>query len=245
MNESTRLDQLLTDRNLTSSRSRSRDSILRGTVKINGKIVTKPSLKVSPDIYIELNDPIDGYVSRSAMKLIHGLGYFKLTPNKLVCLDIGASTGGFTQVLLEQGAKEVYAIDVGNKQFHSRLASDPRITLLENFNARDISPTTFEEIPKFFTCDVSFISVKLALMPLLRILLNDSAGIVLIKPQFEVGKKFLNKKGIVEHNIGKQIANDISDWFNQHSGWESLGITPSPILGGDGNQEYLLAIKRS
>ncbi len=244
MNDKTRLDQLLTDRSLTPSRSRARDAILRGVVRVDGQIVTKPSFKVSQNVEIELSDPIEGYVSRAALKLVHALDHFKLTPKDLICADIGASTGGFTQVLLERYAKRVYAIDVGNNQFHKSLSNDPRIRLLENLNARDICSATFEELPKFFTCDVSFISVKLALKALLQIVPTKTIGIILIKPQFEVGKRYLNKKGIVDHGISKQVSIEISNWFSQKSEWNCLGITTSPILGSSGNQEYLLAVER-
>ena len=245
MNDKTRLDQLLTDRSLTSSRSRARDAVLRGVVRVDGKIVTRPSFKITQNVEIELNDPIDGYVSRAALKLVHALDHFKLTPKNLICADIGASTGGFTQVLLERYAKKVYAIDVGNNQFHKSLSMDPRIELLENKNARDISLATFEELPKFFTCDVSFISVKLALKSLLQVVPPKTIGIILIKPQFEAGKKHLNKKGIVDLKIGEQVSIEINNWFNQKPDWCSLGITTSPIVGGSGNQEYLIAVKRN
>ena len=215
LNDKIRLDQLLTDHSFSPSRSRARDSILRGTVRVDGQIVTKPSLMVLQTANIELNDPATGYVSRAALKLIHALDHFKLSPMNLVCVDLGVSTGGFTQVLLERHARKVYAIDVGNDQFHESLLNDSRIKLLENYNARDIGTDTFEEIPQFFTCDVSFISVKLALNSLLQIVPPKTVGIILVKPQFEIGKNYLNKKGVVDPRVGKQVSTEIGTWINE------------------------------
>ncbi len=167
--EPQRLDQLLVALGLFASRSRSRDAIQRGTVKVDGKVVTKPSLVFAATHQFEIDDPAQDYVSRAALKLVAALDHFGLSPEGRHCLDIGASTGGFTEVLLKRGAAHVTAIDVGHEQMHPRLYSDPRVTNLEGLNARYLEPEDYNEEPfDFLVSDVSFISLKLALAPALE-----------------------------------------------------------------------------
>jgi 23S rRNA (cytidine1920-2'-O)/16S rRNA (cytidine1409-2'-O)-methyltransferase len=243
MPEPVRLDQLLTQRGLFDSRSRARDAIDRGTVTIGGKVASKAGAMVLPDVEIVIDDPAQPYVSRAALKLIAGLDHFGLSPEGLDCLDIGASTGGFTQVLLERDAAHVVAVDVGHDQLDARLRDDPRITSLEGVNARTLDATHLagRQI-RAVVSDVSFISLKLALPPALALAAPGAWCVMLVKPQFEAGREAIGKGGILKDSaLGPKIAEDMAGWLNSLGGWQSLGVIPSPISGGDGNFEFLLA----
>jgi 23S rRNA (cytidine1920-2'-O)/16S rRNA (cytidine1409-2'-O)-methyltransferase len=214
-----RLDELLVARGLFPSRSRARDAIERCTVTVDGVIARKPGQTVRADCLIEVDDPAQGYVSRAALKLIAGLDYFGLDPAGSEALDVGASTGGFTQVLLGRGAAHVTAIDVGHGQIHPDIAGDPRVTVIEGLNARDLSAADLaDRIPDFIVSDVSFISLKLALPPAI-----GKGG--LLKDPYDAAR----------------IAGLLQDWLDGVPGWRSLGLHLSPIEGGDGNREFLLA----
>lgn len=236
-----RLDEALVARGLVQSRARGRDAVLRGIVRVNGEAARKPSQHVSPADVLSLNDDSARYVSRAALKLLHSLSLFAIDPKGKSCVDLGASTGGFTQVLLEAGAAHVTAIDVGHGQMAAQLAADPRVTLREGLNARDITRDDVPEDVSLIVSDVSFISLKLALPPLLSLVKLGTHLIALIKPQFEVGREALGKGGVVrdEAMLDKTCA-DIADFITAQ-GWNVLGIAPSPIEGGDGNREFLLA----
>jgi 23S rRNA (cytidine1920-2'-O)/16S rRNA (cytidine1409-2'-O)-methyltransferase len=239
--EKLRLDDLLVRRGLFDSRSRARDAILRGTVAVDGLAATKPGRAVAEGAAITIDDPARAYVSRAALKLVHGLGHFGIDPAGRLALDIGASTGGFTQVLLERGARHVFAIDVGHGQMRPELASDPRVTNIEGLNARDLNAENVGgKAPEIIVSDVSFISLKLALPPALDLAARGAFGVFLVKPQFEAGRAQIGKGGIVAPALGERIAADMAQWLEQQSGWRSLGVTDSPIEGGDGNREYLL-----
>ncbi len=241
--ENQRLDQLILSRNLVASRSRARDAIERGTVTVNGRVVTKPSANVPADAEITIADPAQDYVSRAALKLTAALDHFGLSPEGKVCLDVGASTGGFTDVLLKRGAEHVVGIDVGHDQMHPRLKSDPRVTNIEGLNARylerdDIGGRAFSVL----VSDVSFISLKLALPPALNLAEPGAFAVLLVKPQFEAGRDAISKAGLLkEPETAPDVAAELERWFVEDMGWKSLGMVPSPIAGGDGNQEYLLA----
>src|SRR5690606_26176815 len=185
-----RLDQLLVERRLFESRSRARDAVARGTVSVAGAVASKPGLMVAVDADLEVADAARHYVSRAALKLLHGLDHFGLGPRGCHALDIGASTGGFTQVLLERGAAHVAAIDVGHGQLHATVAADPRVTNVEGLNARGLSLAAMGGVaPDFLVCDVSFISLRLALPTALELAQAGARGIFLVKPQFEVGRQ--------------------------------------------------------
>lgn len=242
-NEPQRLDQLLVALDLFASRSRARDAVQRGTVRIDGRVVTKPSLTFRPDVKIEIDDPAQDYVSRAALKLVAGLDHFGLDPAGQDCIDIGASTGGFTEVLLKRGAAHVISIDVGHDQFHPRLAADPRVTNIEGFNARYLEPEDIDERPfSFVVSDVSFISLKLAIAPTLDMAEPGAHCLLLVKPQFEAGREAISKAGLLkEPETAPQVAAELERWLTEEMGWTSLGLIPSPIAGGDGNEEFLLA----
>lgn len=240
-----RLDLLLVHRGYFATRARARDAILRGTVAVDGRSALKPSQNVEGEAAISVNDGAIRYVSRSALKLVHALDHFGIEAAVDLALDLGASTGGFTQVLLDRGARSVVALDVGHGQLASSLRADPRIILLEGLNARDLSPDHLPERPQIVTCDVSFISLKLALPPALALAAPGARLVALIKPQFEAGREAVGGSGIVkDETIHRAICCDIASWLAGHASWRVMGVTPSPILGGDGNKEFLLAAEK-
>ncbi len=239
-----RLDQILVEKGLTASRARARDAILRGHVRVDGQPVGKPGLTVSETADIDLSDPAANYVSRSALKLVAGLDHFQFDPSGLACLDLGASTGGFTQVLIERGARSVYAVDVGHDQLHHSLAGHGRVISMEGVNARDLMPAMFSEPLDCLVSDVSFISLRLALPAALDMMPPGAFGLFLVKPQFEAGRENIGKGGLVKREIGERIAEDLQAWVDTYDGWRSCGLLPSPITGGDGNREYLLGARR-
>ncbi|MBZ9852953.1 TlyA family RNA methyltransferase [Mesorhizobium sp. CA13] len=237
-----RLDDLLVQRGLFASRSRARDAVERGTVTIDGAIARKPGQNVSPQCLVVVDDPAQGYVSRAALKLIAGLDHFGLDPAGREALDIGASTGGFTQVLLERGATHVTAIDVGHGQMHPDIGNDARVTVIEGLNARDLSAADLGgRNPHFVVSDVSFISLKLALPPALAIAKPGAAAVFLVKPQFEAGREAIGKGGLLKDPFdAARVAGLLHDWLDAVPGWRALGLHLSPIEGGDGNREFLL-----
>lgn len=236
-----RLDDLLVRRGLFESRSRARDAILRGTVSVDGAAAAKPGKPVSENAEILVDDPARRYVSRAALKLVGGLDHFGFDPEGKLALDVGASTGGFTQVLLERGARHVIALDVGHDQIRPELAADPRVTCIEGLNARELTSAHLGgKLPEIVVCDVSFVSIRLALPPALALAATGACGVFLVKPQFEAGREQIGKGGIVDASLGERIADDMSEWLQTQPGWRSLGTAPSPIEGGDGNREFLL-----
>ncbi|KQZ94069.1 hemolysin [Mesorhizobium sp. Root157] len=238
-----RLDELLVSRGLFASRSRARDAIERGTVSVEGAIMRKAGQGVSCDVAIAVDDPAQAYVSRAALKLIAGLEHFRFDALGCEALDIGASTGGFTQVLLERGAAHVSAIDVGHGQIHEKIAADPRVTSIEGLNARDLTVADLGgRMPDFIVSDVSFISLKLALPPALALAETGARAVLLVKPQFEAGKDAIGKGGLLKNpDDGDRVAEELRAWLDAMPGWRAIGFCPSPIEGGDGNREFLLA----
>lgn len=236
-----RLDLALVDRGLAPTRARARDAIARGTVTVDGRVETKPSAQVGPEVKIAIADPAAAYVARSALKLLGALEAFALSPEGRTCLDVGASTGGFTQVLLERGGRHVTAIDVGHGQLHPRIASDSRVTSIEGLNARDLGPEHLTTPPDFVVADVSFISLTLALPPALALAAPGAIGVFLVKPQFEVGREGLGKGGLVRDEATALASVERIESFVAASGWPLLGRVPSSLPGGDGNQEWLIA----
>ncbi len=237
-----RLDELLVGRGLFVSRSRARDAIERGTVAVDGAVVRKPGQAFRPDAAVAVDDPAQAYVSRAALKLVAGLDHFGFDPAGAEALDIGASTGGFTQVLLERGAAHVSAVDVGHGQIHPDLACDPRVTVIEGLNARDLTPEDLGgRLPDFIVSDVSFISLKLALPPALALARAGAKAVLLVKPQFEAGREAIGKGGLLRNPAdAERLAEDLRAWLDGVPGWRAIGFCASPIDGGDGNREFLL-----
>ena len=238
-----RLDEILVSRGLYASRSRARDAIDRGTVIVDGAVAAKAGLAVSDASDIRIDDPAQRYVSRAALKLIGGLDHFGFDPAGCTALDIGASTGGFTQVLLERGIAHVVAIDVGHGQMDAGIRADPRVTCVEGLNARDLSQADLgAHRPDFLVCDVSFISLKLALPPALQLAAPGARAVFLVKPQFEGGREAIGKGGLLKRpEQALEIAETLRAWLDAAPDWRAVGLHPSPVAGGDGNQEFLLA----
>ncbi|HEY4942218.1 MAG TPA: TlyA family RNA methyltransferase [Rhizomicrobium sp.] len=233
-----RADRLLVERGLFPSRTKAQAAIAAGLVTANAAPVRKASEEIAVDAALSAT-PAHPYVSRGGVKLAAALDHFKFDPQGRICLDVGASTGGFTQVLLERGAKRVYAVDVGHGQLHESLRGRPEIVSLEQTDIRTLSAAQLNEPPDLVTVDVSFISLKLALPPALALAKPPAQLIALIKPQFEAGRAQA-KKGIVrDPAVHAAVCDDISA-FVASLGWRVLGIIPSPIAGGDGNAEFLL-----
>jgi 23S rRNA (cytidine1920-2'-O)/16S rRNA (cytidine1409-2'-O)-methyltransferase len=242
MSEPQRLDQLLVTLSLFASRSRARDAIQRGTVTVDGKVVTKPGTLFTEEAQIAIDDPAQDYVSRAALKLVAALDHFQLDPKGQHCLDVGASTGGFTEVLLQRGAAHVTSIDVGHGQMHPRISADPRVTSIEGLNARNLTAEDIGKSISFIVSDVSFISLKLALAPALAFAEPGARAVLLVKPQFEAGRDAIGKAGLLKDpSSAPAVAAELERWFCEHMGWQSLGLIASPISGGDGNHEFLLA----
>jgi 23S rRNA (cytidine1920-2'-O)/16S rRNA (cytidine1409-2'-O)-methyltransferase len=208
-------------------------------------VAGKPSMSVPADAVIGIADEAQHYVSRAALKLIHGLDHFGVSPQGLAALDVGASTGGFTQVLLERGARHVTAIDVGHGQMAPVLAGDPRVTVLEGLNARDLTREHMPEPPGIVTADVSFISLKLALPPALALAAPHALLVALVKPQFEAGRDHLSKDGVVrDPAVQDAVCRNIAGWLETAMGWQVIGTTQSPVAGGSGNREFLVAARK-
>jgi 23S rRNA (cytidine1920-2'-O)/16S rRNA (cytidine1409-2'-O)-methyltransferase len=241
--ERLRLDELLIARGLYTSRSRARDAIERGTVTVDGATAAKAGQSVATHSDIAVDDPARDYVSRAALKLVAGLEHFRIDAEGATALDVGASTGGFTQVMLQRGARRVIAIDVGHGQMDSGLRADPRVTCIEGLNARAL---TLEHLggmrPEIVVCDVSFISLTLALPPALDLARAGAKAVLLVKPQFEAGREAIGKGGLLRNpDDAPVVAERLRAWLDQLPGWQALGLAPSPIEGGDGNREFLLA----
>jgi 23S rRNA (cytidine1920-2'-O)/16S rRNA (cytidine1409-2'-O)-methyltransferase len=241
-----RLDQALVARGLVPSRARARHLTEAGFVSVDDTVITKTATLISDAQQITISNAGGHYVSRAAAKLIAGLDAFAIDPAGKVCLDIGASTGGFTQVLVERGAATVMAIDVGHGQMHESIASLPEVLSIEGVNARDLTEEHLQgnEIG-LIVSDVSFISLKLALPPALALAAPGANLVALVKPQFEAGRKAVGKGGIVrDEAVREAVCAEISRWLAQDMGWQVLGLMPSPVIGSDGNQEYLIAARK-
>lgn len=239
-----RLDLLLTEKGLTESRTRANDIIKKGAVRVNGVVVKKPSALTDIDSQIIIDSEyVCPYVSRGGLKLEGALDSFMVSVNDLVCLDVGASTGGFTDCLLQRGAKRVYAIDSGSAQLHPSLLSDDRVISLENLNAKEMSRDNVPELIDLCVMDVSFIS-QVKLYPSIIPLLNNGATLItLIKPQFEVGRSGISKGGIVkDEKLRSKVVSDVIEQASLY-GLENVGVIVSPIRGGDGNVEFLSCFK--
>lgn len=240
-----RLDLLLVEKGLAESRARARALIEAGFVYAGDRKLAKPSLDLDPDTAIELRGEDNPWASRAGLKLAWALDFFAIDPAGRVCLDVGASTGGFTDVLLARGAARVHAVDVGHGQMVERLRRDPRVRLLERTNARDLDAATIPEPPELIVADVSFISLRLALPAALALAKPGALLVALVKPQFEVGRAHVGKGGIVRDEAARRTAVEgIARWLENEAGWKPCGIAESPVLGGDGNVEFLLAAKK-
>jgi 23S rRNA (cytidine1920-2'-O)/16S rRNA (cytidine1409-2'-O)-methyltransferase len=237
-----RADILLVERGLFESRAKAQAAIAAGQVTAGGVPVRKASDEVPLGAELQAA-PAHPWVSRGGLKLEAAFDSFGFDPRGRTCLDVGASTGGFTQVLLARGARRIYAVDIGRGQLHARLRRDSRIVSLEETDIRTLDPGTLPEAPDFATVDVSFISLKLVLPALDALLRRPAQLVALIKPQFEAGRKHL-KKGIVrDPAVHDAVCGDIAA-FAASLGWAVAGVIPSPIAGGEGNREFLIGAAR-
>lgn len=238
-----RIDHLLVARGLFDSRARAQAAIEAGLVRADGIVVRKPSEKVAETAKIDAQ-PAHPWVGRGALKLDHALTLWPVAVEGRTVLDVGASTGGFTEVCLAHGAAWVFAVDVGSGQIHARVAADPRVVVLEQTDARDLTSALIPESPQLIVCDASFIGLAKVLPAALSLAAPDADLVSLVKPQFEATGPGGTKKGVVRDAAQQQAAlASVSDWL-EAEGWAVQATAESPITGGDGNVEYLLWAKR-
>jgi 23S rRNA (cytidine1920-2'-O)/16S rRNA (cytidine1409-2'-O)-methyltransferase len=237
-----RADVILVETGHFASRAQARAAIEAGLVVVDGIVLRKPSEGVAADARIAAR-AAHPWVSRGGVKLAAGLEAFALDPSGLACLDIGASTGGFTDVLLARSARRVTAVDVGHGQFDGRLRADDRVIVHEGRDARTLTPEMFEAPPAAIVCDVSFISLRLVLPHVLPLAARTAWLVALIKPQFEAGRAHLVKGAVKDPVVHRQVCDAVRVAV-EAQGWSSLGIILSPILGGDGAQEFLIGARR-
>ncbi|HEY7789984.1 MAG TPA: TlyA family RNA methyltransferase [Vicinamibacterales bacterium] len=240
MTKKSRLDLLIVERGLAASRERARALVLAGQVLVDGGMVDKAGTSVPADARIELATPDHPYVGRGGLKLAHALDVFGVRAEGRTAMDIGASTGGFTDVLLQRGAARVIALDVGRGQIDWKLRTDPRVEVQEGVNARYLRPSDLGNTVDLVTIDVSFISLRL-IFPVLPPLLNPGADVIaLVKPQFEAGREAVGHGGVVrDPDVHQQVLEDVTAAASQ-AGFARVGLTPSPITGAHGNQEFLV-----
>ena len=240
-----RLDALLVDRGLAETRSKAQALIMAGLVWSGERRLDKPGASISAEIPIEVRGRDHPWVSRGGLKLVHALDHFSLDPAGAVALDVGASTGGFTDVLLARAATRVYAVDVGYGQLAAKLRSDPRVVLLERVNARHLTRAEVPEPVDLIVCDASFIGLETVLPAPLALAAESARLVALIKPQFEVGKGRVGKGGVVrDPALRREVCDRIVAWLGAQPGWHVEGLTESPILGADGNQEFLVYARK-
>jgi 23S rRNA (cytidine1920-2'-O)/16S rRNA (cytidine1409-2'-O)-methyltransferase len=240
-----RLDQELVERGLLDSRTKAQALILAGRVFSGERRLDKPGQQVSPDLPLELRLPEVPFVSRGGIKLARGLDAFAIDPSGAIALDVGASTGGFTDVLLRRGAARVYAVDVGHGQLDWSLRQDPRVVVLERTNARHLTRSEVPELLDLVVCDASFISLRLVLPPALELARPNAFLVALIKPQFEVGKGEVGKGGVVrDPALHAAVCEASGRWLEDEQGWSVIGIVESPMLGPKGNREFLIGARK-
>ena len=239
-----RADTLLAERGLFESRAKAREAIEAGLVRADGRLVKKPSEDIAPEAELIAAAPYP-WVSRGGVKLAHALETFGVDPSGRYCLDVGASTGGFTDVLLTRGARHVVAVDVGHGQLHPRIRNDARVTALERLDARALERAHLAEPPSLIVCDASFISLALILPNVLCARrAADATLIALIKPQFEAGRAAVKKGVVRDVLVHKEVCARVAQQV-EGLGWRLKGLCPSPIEGGDGNREFLLCGQKS
>ncbi|MCB9944680.1 MAG: TlyA family RNA methyltransferase [Geminicoccaceae bacterium] len=240
-----RLDQLVVERGLAGTRSKAQALIMAGEIFSGERRMDKPGTMVATDADLRLAHEGPSWASRGALKLIEGLDRFAIDPSGLIAIDVGASTGGFTHVLLERGALRVYAVDVGHGQLDWRLRNDPRVVVLERTNARHLSREQIPMEPALVVCDASFISLTKVLPAALALSAGDARCVALIKPQFEAGRSEVGRGGVVrDETVRQRVCEKVREWL-ELAGWTVDGIVESPITGPKGNHEYLVAAKKT
>lgn len=241
-----RLDQMLVERGLAESRAKAQAAIMAGLVFSGEKRLDKPGVTLAADTPLELRGKPHPWVSRGGVKLAHAIEHFALKAEGRTAIDVGASTGGFTDVLLQHGAAKVFAVDVGEGQLDWRLRNDPRVVVLEKTNARHLTPAIIPDAIDCVVCDASFIGLQTVLPAALSLAQPGAWAVALIKPQFEVGRARVGKGGVVRDPVlHDEVCATINDWWAGLPGWRVLGIEPSPITGPEGNREFLIAAEKS
>ncbi len=239
-NSKIRLDHLLVQKKFINSKTKAQSMIMAGQVYVNNKIVTKSGHAFDEESKITIKKLHPSWVSRGALKLLKAIEFFDIDILDKVCLDIGSSTGGFSQVLLKKKAKKIFSVDVGTNQLHEKLKKEKKIISIENFNAKHLNDKIITEKIDLLVCDVSFISLKKVILPSLKLLSNNAEIIALIKPQFETQKKNLRKGVVKDILVHKEICEDIKLWFINTCDTEVVGVVQSPIQGPKGNKEFLI-----
>ena len=240
-----RIDQLLVSRGMAESRARAQALIMAGLVFLGDRKVDKSGQQVPEDAEISVKGRDHPWVSRGGIKLAHAIDHFGLDPSGAVAMDIGSSTGGFTDVLLQNGAAHVFAVDSGTNQLAWKLRQDPRVTVLEQTSARILTTEQIDRPCNWVVCDASFIGLAKVLERPLELAAHDCRLVALIKPQFEVGREEVGKGGVVrEAALHRRVCDEVRDWL-EGSGWTVDGIVESPITGPEGNIEFLVAARRS
>ncbi|WP_430469848.1 TlyA family RNA methyltransferase [Thalassospira lucentensis] len=241
-----RLDQLLVERGLVETRSKAQAFIMAGNVFSSEQRLDKPGMQCKEDIAVTLRGQPHPWVSRGGLKLEKGLSHFELDVTGFIGVDVGSSTGGFTDVLLQNGAAKVYSVDVGHGQLDWKLRNDDRVVVMEKTNARHLTEEHIPDPIDIVVCDASFIGLRTVLPASLERVKPGGYVIALIKPQFEVGKERVGKKGVVrEPELHQEVCDTISEWLGNLPGWDVLGIATSPITGPEGNVEFLIGGRKS
>jgi len=239
-----RLDAWLVDHGHFETRARAQAAVKAGLVAVDGATAAKPAQTVREGAAVSVSGDVHPWVSRGGVKLAAALDAFAVDPAGRVCLDLGASTGGFTDVVLTRGAGRVYAVDVGREQLHAKLRGDARVVALEGTHAKDLGAAQVPEPVSLLVCDVSFISLRKALPPALELTAPGADLVALVKPQFELGPARVGKGGLVMGDPADALA-DIGGWIDGLDGWATAGDMESPVKGGDGNTEYLLHARKA
>jgi len=241
-----RADQSLVERGLVESRSRAQALILAGKIFAGERRIEKAGELLSPDAPLEVRGQNHPWVSRGGLKLEHALRHFALSPAGRICLDIGASTGGFTDVLLAHGAARVHAVDVGHGQLAWKLRGDPRVIVHEKTNARFLTANDIPDPIDALVCDASFIGLRTLLPAPLALCTEGAWAVALIKPQFEAGRGAVGRKGVVrDPAVQDEICRSTAEWWSGLPGWRVIGLTESPITGAEGNREFLISATKN
>lgn len=242
----TRADQALVDRGLVETRSKAQALVMAGKVFSGEQRIAKPGQQITEETALEVRGQDHPWVSRGGLKLAKGLEAFDIDPTGFVCIDVGSSTGGFTDVLLQNGASRVFAVDVGRGQLHWKLRTDDRVIVLEQTNARSLTEEQITEPADIVVCDASFIGLEKVLPAAMELTRKEACLIALIKPQFQVGRGEVGKGGVVrDPELHQRVCNDVRVWIDSLPGWQVLGIVESPITGPEGNREFLIGARKS
>jgi len=235
-----RIDQLLVEKQLVETRTKAKAMIMAGQIFVDEKKINKSGTMFKDNVKIKVKNLQPEWVSRGAYKILHALNNFNIETHNKTCLDLGASTGGFSQVLLKKGAKKIYSVDVGKNQLHEKLRRENNIINIEKTNARYLTSAMIRDKIDIIVCDVSFISMKKVIEPCLKFLTNNGKIIGLIKPQFEAKKKEMKKGVVLDKNIHLRICDEYKNWFEENCLMKIIGLLESPIKGPKGNKEFLI-----